>query len=164
MKSLFLVFRTLVYATGFVWLWWWLAMMSRRYDRAIPWRLPAFAPALGIVIGIAGAILLALCLGEFVTRGQGTPAPFDAPRRFVAIGPYRYVRNPMYIGALSVLVGFALYLRSPSVLGLVLAAFLAFHAFVLAYEEPALRAKFGAEYEDYCRRVRRWLPRLPEAS
>src|SRR5262249_22296603 len=116
------------------------------------------ANPLGIALMLAGGILAVACGGLFVVRGEGTPAPFDAPRQFVAAGPYRYVRNPMYIGALLVLFGFGLYRQSVSIVLFSLAWILGAHLFVLFYEEPALRGKFGKSYEDYCRAVPRWIP------
>jgi protein-S-isoprenylcysteine O-methyltransferase Ste14 len=94
-----------------------------------------------------------------VSVGHGTPGPWDAPRRFMAAGPYRWVRNPMYISALLVVLGEAWLLLSLSLLvyGGALAAF--FHLFVIGYEEPALRRTFGETYETYRRTVPRWIPR-----
>ena len=104
--------------------------------------------------------MLALwCIVTFAVRGRGTPAPFDPPRRLVMLGPYRHLRNPMYLGAGIALAGAALFYRSLALLGYLVAFLLVTHLFVLLYEEPALRSTFGAEYEDYCRRVSRWIPR-----
>ena len=114
-----------------------------------------------MVVGLALALG---CAATFVVAGEGTPAPFDPPRKFVAKGPYRYVRNPMYIGGFTALVGLGLYWRSPSVLILAVAWWMLFALFVLAVEEPMLRSKFGEEYHTYCRTVPRWLPRLRPSS
>jgi protein-S-isoprenylcysteine O-methyltransferase Ste14 len=83
----------------------------------------------------------------------------DPPRNFVAAGPYQFVRNPMYIGGFLVLAGFGLYEQSPAILLFALPWLLLAHLFVILYEEPHLRATFGAPYDAYCRSVRRWLPR-----
>ncbi len=107
-----------------------------------------------------GAALVAWCLGAFIVQGRGTPALFDSPRRLVAAGPYRYVRNPMYIGGALLLLGFGLVQRSPSIVLFVAVWCLLFHLFVVLYEEAALRAKFGPDYEEYCRRTPRWIPRF----
>ena len=112
----------------------------------------------GMVIGAAGAAVALWCIFTFASVGRGTPAPFDPPRRLVRQGPYRFVRNPMYIGAGLALVGAALFYESSLVLGYAGLFFLAMHLFVVCYEEPALRRTFGQEYELYCCRVRRWLP------
>jgi protein-S-isoprenylcysteine O-methyltransferase Ste14 len=95
--------------------------------------------------------------------GRGTPAPFDPPRRLVIRGPYRFVRNPMYIGAGLALSGAALFYESLPLLIYGGAFLLACHLFVLSYEEPTLKRTFGPDYEAYCHRVRRWWPRLRPA-
>ena len=100
----------------------------------------------------------------FVFVGKGTPAPFDPPRRLVTIGPFRAVRNPIYIGALLGIAGAALYYGSIGLILYALALALAFHVLVLFYEEPVLRRSFGSEYQAYCQRVPRWLPHRPRHS
>ena len=114
----------------------------------------------GMIIGAAGAAVALWCIFTFASVGRGTPAPFDPPRRLVIRGPYRFVRNPMYIGAGLALAGAALFYGSWSLLAYLSFFFLATHLFVVAYEEPALRRTFGQEYEAYCARTRRWWPRL----
>jgi protein-S-isoprenylcysteine O-methyltransferase Ste14 len=96
----------------------------------------------------------------FALRGKGTPAPIDPPKKLVVEGPYHVVRNPMYWSVASVLLGEALVFHSLVLAELAVAFFAGTNLFVLFYEEPVLRRKFGAEYEDYCRRVPRWLPRF----
>ena len=157
MRTLFTAARTAFFMTGFVVFWGWIAL---GVDRRWPLPLPDWTRAPGAVLIALGATLALASAGAFVIWGRGTPAPFDAPREFVAAGPYRRVRNPMYIGGLAVLAGFALYLRSGGIL-LASPVWLAFaHLFVLGYEEPHLREKFGPAYEQYCRSVSRWMPRL----
>ncbi|MGA3286117.1 MAG: isoprenylcysteine carboxylmethyltransferase family protein [Bacteroidota bacterium] len=114
----------------------------------------------GMVVGIVGAVVALWCIFTFATVGKGTPAPFDPPRRLVIQGPYRFVRNPMYIGAGLALAGAALFYESLPLLGYTSIFFLATHFFVVSYEEPILRQTFGQEYETYCRQVKRWLPNL----
>jgi protein-S-isoprenylcysteine O-methyltransferase Ste14 len=113
----------------------------------------------GMVIAIAGAAIALWCVFTFAFVGRGTPAPFDPPRRLVIQGPYRFVRNPMYLGAGLALSGAALFYESLPLLGYAGLFFLATGLFVVLHEEPALRRSFGQEYEAYCRRVRRWWPR-----
>jgi protein-S-isoprenylcysteine O-methyltransferase Ste14 len=114
----------------------------------------------GILVTVMGAVVAVSCILTFAFLGKGTPAPFDPPRRLVARGPYRYVRNPMYLGAALALSGAALFHES-AVLASYVAAFLVItHALVVWYEEPTLRATFGAEYDRYCQEVRRWWPRV----
>ena len=112
----------------------------------------------GMVIGTVGAAVALWCIVTFAVAGKGTPAPFDPPRELVLEGPYRFVRNPMYIGAGLALAGAALFYKSWPLLGYAGFFFLATHLFVVSYEEPTLRGTFGQEYEAYCRRVRRWWP------
>ena len=113
----------------------------------------------GMVLGAAGTVLALSCVLTFVFVGQGTPAPFDPPRRLVVQGPYHFVRNPMYVGAGLVLVGAALFYHSFALLGYVAMFFLVTHLFVVWYEEPTLRRTFGQEYEAYRARTGRWLPK-----
>jgi protein-S-isoprenylcysteine O-methyltransferase Ste14 len=114
----------------------------------------------GMVLGAAGAAVALWCIFTFATVGRGTPAPFDPPRRLVIRGPYRFVRNPMYIGAGLALASAALFYQSWPLLGYAGLFSLATHLFVVGYEEPTLRRTFGPEYEAYCRQVRRWWPRI----
>jgi protein-S-isoprenylcysteine O-methyltransferase Ste14 len=118
----------------------------------------------GMVIGAAGAAVALWCIFTFATIGKGTPAPFDPPRRLVVRGPYRFVRNPMYIGAGLALASAALFYESLPLLGYAGLFFLATHVFVVGYEEPTLRRTFGQEYEAYCRQVSRWWPRVGTAQ
>jgi protein-S-isoprenylcysteine O-methyltransferase Ste14 len=112
----------------------------------------------GMVIGATGAAVALWCIFTFAFIGKGTPAPFDPPRRLVIQGPYRFVRNPMYIGAGLALAGAALFYESWPLLGYAGLFFLITHLFVVVYEEPTLRRTFGPEYEAYCRQIRRWWP------
>jgi protein-S-isoprenylcysteine O-methyltransferase Ste14 len=113
----------------------------------------------GMIVVAIGTVIALSCVFTFVFIGKGTPAPFDPPRKLVIRGPYRFVRNPMYIGAGMTLAGAALYYQSLSILLYTGLFFLITHLFVVLYEEPTLRRTFGAEYEAYFYRVRRWLPR-----
>jgi protein-S-isoprenylcysteine O-methyltransferase Ste14 len=125
----FIVLRGIVYSAGFVWLWTWLALRVRSFDTAIPVSLPAWMRPVGFVVAAAGAMVAGACIATFVTLGRGTPAPFDPPREFVASGPYRYVRNPMYVGAAAVIMGAGLDVSSPSILMLGVAFLLTMHLF-----------------------------------
>jgi protein-S-isoprenylcysteine O-methyltransferase Ste14 len=116
---------------------------------------------LGFGLLILGSLIYLICVMEFAVRGRGTPAPIDAPKRLVVTGLYQYVRNPMYVGVLSVVLGWTFLSKSPELLGYAALLALCFHAFIRLYEEPALRKLFGEEYERYTATVGRWLPRLP---
>ena len=160
MKILFLALRSVLYMTGFLLFFGWIALLVRNFDQNFGISLPDAAEIPGAILAVVGAILVLACAGVFISRGRGTPAIFDAPRAFVAIGPYKFVRNPMYIGGLMLLIGFGLYERSISILFLTLPLFLLIHLFVVFYEEATLTRKFGSSYQDYRRAVRRWVPRL----
>ena len=113
----------------------------------------------GMIIAASGAVVAAWCVLAFALVGRGTPAPFDPPRRLVIAGPYRFVRNPMYIGAGLTLAGAAMFYQSLLLLGFSALFIVAAHLFVVFHEEPALERHFGEEYTAYRRRVRRWWPR-----
>jgi protein-S-isoprenylcysteine O-methyltransferase Ste14 len=160
MKTLFLTLRSVIYMSGFLFLFGWIALRVRTFDRNFRISLPDAAALPGVILMVIGAILGLACASVFISRGRGTPAIFDAPRAFVASGLYKYVRNPMYIGGLMLLFGFGLFARSISILVLTLFLFLVVHLLVVFYEEPTLTRKFGSTYQDYRRAVRRWIPRL----
>ena len=157
-KSLPVAARALVYMSGFLLFFAWLALRVRALDRFLQVALPNGVEVLGVFLMFIGGILGLACVGTFIVRGKGTPAPFDAPREFVAVGPYRYTRNPMYVGGLLLLAGFGLYEHSVSILIMSLVLLAAVHLKVVFYEEPTLRKSFGASYEKYCKTTRRWLP------
>ena len=159
-RRLFITLRAVIYMTGFVLLWGWVALRVHVFDRSLGVALPVGTRILGVIFMGLGGILALACAGVFVAQGQGTPAPFDAPRNFVAIGPYRCVLNPTHIGALTVLVGFGLYEYSVSILLLCLVVFALVHLFIVVYEEPGLKARFGVTYSEYCAGVPRWIPHL----
>ncbi|MCA1632403.1 MAG: isoprenylcysteine carboxylmethyltransferase family protein [Acidobacteria bacterium] len=115
---------------------------------------------LGLLPILAGAVAECWCAWDFAVTGRGTPAPFDPPKELVARGLYRHVRNPMYVAVMSILAGEALFFASRTLAVYALIVFVCFNLFVLLYEEPTLRRKFGESYERYCRAVPRWLPLL----
>ncbi len=116
---------------------------------------------LGIWLIANGLGLAAWCVNLFNVQGQGTPLPLDPPKRFVVKGPYRFLRNPMMLGALLIVAGQALVYRSAPValygFGLMLVA----HLFIVCWEEPDLVRRFGPTYCEYRQQVPRWIPRLP---
>jgi protein-S-isoprenylcysteine O-methyltransferase Ste14 len=130
------------------------------------WRFDA--PLLGVAatrwLGAAVIVLAApfffSFLVRFVTEGHGTPAPIAPPEHLVVGGPFRYVRNPAYVCVVKMVAGQALLFGSWATLAYSVFLAAGFHLFVVLYEEPALRAQFGVEYDAYCRSVPRWLPRL----
>ena len=122
------------------------------------------AQVAGVIVAASGAALALWCIVTFIVIGRGTPAPFDPPRDLVVAGPYRMVRNPMYIGAGLALAGAALFYESIALLAYAVAFTFITHLFVTMYEEPTLRATFGAPYERYCQQVRRWWPRAKRSE
>jgi protein-S-isoprenylcysteine O-methyltransferase Ste14 len=110
---------------------------------------------------VAGAALYLWCAWNFAAVGHGTPGPWDAPRRVVAHGPYRWVRNPIYLAALLVVLGEAGLFGSLRLLAYAGVLAVCFHLFVTGYEESALRRRFGPAYLAYRHTVPRWLPRRP---
>ena len=140
--------------------WGWVGLLCRRFDKYIGFQVPGWLTIPGLALLVAGLVLAAITIGFFVFEGRGTPAVFDPPRRFVPHGPFRFIRNPMYVGWVTILLGLALYLASASMVLYAMAVFFLIHTFVVRVEEPGLRKRFGEEYAEYCRRVPRWLPRL----
>jgi protein-S-isoprenylcysteine O-methyltransferase Ste14 len=107
-----------------------------------------------------GAAVYFRCLWEFGNAGRGTPAPIDPPQHLVVTGLYRYVRNPMYLGVLLIVAGWALFFQYSELVKYWLITALVLHGLVRIAEEPLLRRKFGDAYLEYCRSVNRWVPRL----
>lgn len=124
-------------------------------SRWTPWQFAAL-PLLALGLAIYGR-----CVWEFAVRGRGIPAPLDHPRQLVATGLYQYVRNPMYVGCLCVMVGQAVFFRSLPFAGYVLGWFVWINLNILLYEEPSLRRRFGDSYVRYTQAVRRWIPSRP---
>jgi protein-S-isoprenylcysteine O-methyltransferase Ste14 len=115
---------------------------------------------LGVILLVAGLLVLIQAFVRFVMEGLGTPAPIAAPERLVVGGQYSYVRNPMYVAILAIIVGQALLLGQLGLLLYAAAFWLIAAAFVRWYEEPALSRRFGADYEAYQRAVPAWWPHL----
>ncbi len=121
-------------------------------------------PLLGVVPIAVGAGFYLWCAWNFAFVGHGTPAPIDPPKALVSRGPYRVVRNPMYVAVLLILFGESVFFSSWIIFRYALLVWLFFHLFVILYEEPALTRKFGRAYEEYCKTVRRWIPRIPRGD
>jgi protein-S-isoprenylcysteine O-methyltransferase Ste14 len=157
----------------------WLALRSLVWTILCPGTMAAFLPWLffdvgsrpldlfdpthvvGLLFMVAGCALLAACIFEFARSGRGTLSPADPPKHLVVRGLYRYVRNPMYLSVTMILLGELAWTPSAGLAVYWAVWFLAVNLFVIGYEEPTLRGLFGAEYDDYTRRVGRWIPRLP---
>src|ERR1700758_3685661 len=151
---------SLCVGAGFLTLWFWLLpgwLGFRGYvSGAAGWRVIFAIPA---ALGFAVAIK---CMWDFGWAGHGTPAPMAPPQRLVVVGFYRYVRNPMYVGFFMGWAGLWIIFGQITRTAVAVTAMgmLSVILFVIFYEEPTLRRKFGADYEEYCRNVHRWLPRL----
>jgi protein-S-isoprenylcysteine O-methyltransferase Ste14 len=112
--------------------------------------------ALAILLFAIGGSIYAWCVFDFASYGRGTPAPIDAPKKLVRRGLFRYSRNPIYVGVLTVICGWAVLYRNPAVAAYGVFVALCFHSFVVFFEEPILRRRFGTEYDQYCAEVPRW--------
>lgn len=123
-----------------------------------PWRGSRWTPGM-LVMGL-GVFVVLWCVRDFYLSGKGTLAPWAPPRKLVLIGLYRFVRNPMYVGVLLLVLGWSIYLGSPLLIlyGMILA--IGFHLRVVRNEEPWLKAQFGKAWKRYQQEVPRWWPRL----
>jgi len=115
---------------------------------------------MGLPVLCAGAFILIWCVRDFYAMGKGTLAPWDPPKVLVVAGFYRFVRNPMYLGVLLLVLGWGMYYRSPAVLLYDIVLFVSFHLMVVFSEEPRLNAQFGEQWDSYRNGVHRWLPRI----
>ena len=138
----------------------------------VPWLLtgwdsagrPMWLEVIGWLVVAAGAAVLLEAFARFVIEGIGTPAPVAPTRELVVGGLYRYVRNPMYLAVAAVILGQAAILGSWLLVAYAAAFLATVWSFVHWYEEPYLRRRFGAAYDEYTRRVPGWGPRIPRAG
>jgi protein-S-isoprenylcysteine O-methyltransferase Ste14 len=151
-----LLFTVVVPGSGGVYIPWLILTRGGASPRPAAWY------AVGVIA--VGVLLYLWCLWVFAVVGRGTPGPWDPPRRFVAVGPYRWVRNPIYLAGLLIVLGEAWLFLSGVLLLYAGVAAGGFQLLVIGYEEPTLRAQFGEPYEAYRRTVPRWIPRLHCAS
>ncbi len=134
--------------------------MPLRYLRSGPQFQTGIFAYLAIPLWFMGTAIILWCFWGFTFKGRGTPAPIDPPKELVATGLYRYVRNPMYVGVLSALLGHFLWFGFWRILIYAALFLLTTHLFVTLYEEPNLRQRFGTSYEQYLKQVPRWIPKL----
>jgi protein-S-isoprenylcysteine O-methyltransferase Ste14 len=147
-----LLFTLVVPGSAGVWVPWRLVTRHGHINNPAQWA--------AVVVIAAGAGLYLWCVWNFAVVGGGTPGPWDAPSRVVATGPFRWVRNPIYLAALLVVLGQAWLFWSVTLLVYAAAMAVVFHLFVLGYEERVLRRRFST-YPAYQRAVPRWIPRRP---
>jgi protein-S-isoprenylcysteine O-methyltransferase Ste14 len=114
----------------------------------------------GLALTIGAAVVLLDAFWRFAWVGRGSPAPVLPTEILVVSGLYRFVRNPMYLAVVSMILGQAAWFWRVELVGYAAVVIVAFHTFIVVYEEPTLRAQFGQRYSRYCRHVRRWIPRL----
>ncbi len=114
----------------------------------------------GIIIMAFGAFVLLWCVRDFFVSGKGTLAPWDPPKTLVVVGLYKFVRNPIYLGDLFLVLGWSIYFTSPLLLLYAIFLSLFFHGGVIYREEPWLESQFQEQWQIYKKNVRRWLPRV----
>lgn len=146
----------------------WTILLPGFFAGYVPWRFfglgrapfDLFSPAslLGLSCIGLGGVLLAACIFEFARSGRGTLSPVDPPRHLVVRGLYRYVRNPMYVSVTAIILGEALLTRSVALALYWAVWFVGENLFVIGFEEPSLRRRFGLSYDEYARQVGRWIP------
>ena len=119
---------------------------------------------LAFPVWVTGTLIIIRCSIDIISRGRGTPAHLGPPKELLITGPYRHFRNPIYLGASLVVLGYIVWFGSRFLIGYLLLFVLGFHFLIVFIEEPVLRNTFGAEYQEYCRRVPRWIPRLSSNS
>jgi protein-S-isoprenylcysteine O-methyltransferase Ste14 len=163
-SKIFVALRGILFSSLFVLLWVWIAVSLRQFDKVLPMAIPGWLLPVGLILVSVGALFAIACVATFITKGRGTPAPFDPPRKFVASGPYRLVRNPMYLGAAAVLLGSGMISCSPSIILLGLGSLILAHLVVVLYEEPVLTKQFGEPYLQYKTAVKRWVIRWPKPT
>jgi protein-S-isoprenylcysteine O-methyltransferase Ste14 len=138
----------------------WFLLTIERYWYDIP-GLSMPVRIFSVTLGISGTLIQLWAIILFQKIGKGTPIPALAPKHFVQEGPYKWVRNPINIGELLLLFSIALWFQSLFLLVYVLSGAVAFHLFIVYYEEPKHRRIFGEEYEKYLKQVNRWIPKKP---
>ncbi len=115
---------------------------------------------LGIIVILIGIVFLIYLLKIFKVIGKGTPVVIEPTTKLIIIGPYKFVRNPMYLTHLFVFLGMFLYFGRILLLLYLILSWIAFHLFIVMWEEPQLKKRFGESYLDYIEKVPRWFPKL----
>ncbi len=124
----------------------------------ISWSVTQYVAVLLLAIGVA---ILLRSIWFFARVGKGTLAPFDETQKLIVVGLYRYVRNPMYVGVILILLAESWFVLSFALLSYTGFCFVVANILVIGYEENRLRHKYGEEFRQYCRHVGRWIPGKP---
>lgn len=135
-------------------------IIASQGDALIGISVPSWIRFVGLSVIVLSGALSYSSFWLFMTRGKATALPTDAPTKMLVFGPYRYVRNPMYIGNIGMVFGSAMFFRSPGILAYAIALCMLTHLYVVLHEEPRLLVKFGNDYQTYRTAVRRWWPSL----
>lgn len=149
----FLIFCPVLFVVFFPYL------LLDRYPHFLPFDLGDIR-FIGLAPMILGTLAILWCYWNFATVGRGTPAPWDPPKELVVRGLYRFVRNPIYVGAFLLILGEAFLLEAGILLLFLIFVIFATHIRVVFFEERSLKRRFGKSYEQYCEAVPRWIPRL----
>lgn len=112
---------------------------------------------MGLLLFVFGFLVMMNCILNFAIHGKGTLSPADPTKKLVIAGLYKYSRNPMYVGVILMLIGEAVFFQSESLWIYSMLIFVVFHLFIVFFEEPRLKKDFGAEYDQFCNKVRRWV-------
>ena len=152
----------------------WTILLPGFFAGYVPWRFFGLdqirfeevnpTSLLGLICIGLGVVLLAACIVEFARSGRGTLSPMDPPRHLVIRGLYQYVRNPMYLSVTTIVLGEVLLSHSLALALYWAIWFVCVNLFVMGYEEPTLRRRFGRSYDEYTEHVGRWLPRSPSGE
>lgn len=146
-----------------------MGIMHGFFTYFFPWQIASLDPAavnvgigrwLAVPLWLTGTLLIIYCSIDVIHRGRGTPAHLDPPKTLLVTGPYRYVRNPIYLGSLLVQLGTIVWFGSLLLLPYFLLFIVAYQILIVFVEEPVLRRMFGPAYDNYVREVPRWIPRL----
>ena len=154
------VLRDGVYVLLLLAIMWYIIPKIISLDYLVPFSIPSALKPAGIVLVILGAMLTLWCRGILISKGKGTPNPVDPPKMMVFSGPYRYVRNPMYIGYYTTLFGLSLWLPSSTLLLIIIVSWPVVNFLIVHLEEPQLEKRFKGSYLKYKEKVPRWVPKF----
>lgn len=120
----------------------------------------AVLKALGVLFILSGSGMFIYCSKIFKTHGKGTPIPIEPPKKVVHQGPYRFVRNPIYLGYFAIVIGEAMIFGAALLFVYAAILIAAIHLYVVLFEERELKQRFGESYIEYTKQVPRWFPKM----